>query len=430
MDKKSFEGFYKKSVSERQEIVAKEFSLTDSEKALLAKEGPLPFEVANRMIENVIGTFPLPLGVATNFVIDGKEYIIPFALEEPSVVAAASNAAKLSSGFTTSADEPIMIGQIQIVEMKDTKKALKLIQEKKSELLKALAKVDAMLVKFGGGPRDIKCFELKTERGAMLEVQLLVDVRDAMGANAVNTMNEKLAPMLEEITGGKARLRIISNLAVYRKARAKTIWTKEALLESVKSAGVKVTGEEIVERILDAYAFACATPFRASTHNKGIMNGIDAVVIATGNDFRAIEAGAHTYAWYATKEYKPLTKYYKDKNGNLVGEIELPLALGLVGGATKVHPVAQLGVKILGVKTAQELARIIASVGLAQNFAAMRAIVTTGIQAGHLKLHAYNLATTAGAKCEEVEKVALQMIQEKAISYSRAEEILKELRRK
>jgi len=425
MDKEAFSGFYKKEIKERQEILSKEFNLNEEDKKLLSNEGSLPFEVADRMIENVIGTFPLPLGIATNFNIDGKDYIIPFAIEEPSVVAAASNAAKLSSGFETSCDEPIMIGQLQLIDLKDVVQAKKDILTKRKEILEEAEKVDPILVKFGGGPRDLNVNILDTSRGKMLEIQLLVNVGDAMGANAINTMLEKITGKVEEISGGKHIARIISNLAIYRRAQSKTTWTKEVLEESTKGT---MKGEEVIERILDLYEFAKATPFRAATHNKGIMNGIDAVVIATGNDFRAVEAGAHAFAGYEG-EYTPLTKYSKDAKGNLVGEIDLPLALGLVGGAVKVHPVAQLGVKILGVKKADELARIIASVGLAQNFAALRAIATTGIQAGHMKLHAKNLAAQAGAQKEEIAVVAAKMIEAKDVSQAKAEEILKGLRK-
>ncbi len=424
MDTKKFEGFYKKSIEERRKIIAEEFFLVDAEVELLEKESSLAIEVADRMIENVIGTFSLPYGFATNFVIDKKEYIIPFVLEEPSVVAAASNSAKLSNGFETSVDEPIMIGQIQVVKMKDAEKAKKEIEAHKKELLEFTKTIDPILIKFGGGPTDIKVNILETSRGKMLEIHLLVNVQDAMGANAVNTMVEKLVPRVEELTQGKVVLKIISNLAIYRKARAKTIWTKEVLEKSTKGL---MKGEEVVERILDAYEFACATPFRAATHNKGVMNGIDSVVIATGNDFRAIEAGAHSYASYSGK-YLPLTKYYKNKNGDLVGEIELPLALGLVGGAVKVHPLAQLNLKILGIKKASDLARIIASVGLAENFASMRAIATTGIQEGHMKLHAKNIAVQAGAKNEEIDIIAQKMIETKEVNQAKAEEILKEIK--
>ena len=425
MDKESFAGFYKKEIKDRQEILAKEFSLSESEKRLLEKEGPLDFEIANRMIENVVGTFPLPYGVATNFVIDGKDYVIPMALEEPSVVAAASNAAKLSSGFETAADEPIMIGQIQVVDIEDAEHAKNIIEHHKTELLEFATTVDPVLVKFGGGPKDLQVNILEDEKGKMLEVQLLVDVRDAMGANAINTMTEKLAPKIEELTKGKVILKIISNLAIYRRAQAKAIWTKEALGKSTKG---KFTGEEVVEAILNAYRFAVATQFRATTHNKGIMNGIDAVMIATGQDFRTIETSAHSFAAYNGK-YSPLTKYSKDKDGNLVGEIDMPLVLGIVGGAIKVHPLAQLSMKILEVKTAEELARIIVSVGLAQNFAALRVLSTEGLQKGHMKLHAKNIAVQAGATKEEINVVAAKMIEAKEVSQGSAEEIIKEIRK-
>ncbi|MCX6801058.1 MAG: hydroxymethylglutaryl-CoA reductase, degradative [Candidatus Diapherotrites archaeon] len=424
MNKEKFREFYKKSVAERQQIVTEEFSLSPEEKALLQKEGSLSLEIANRMIENVVGTFPFPYGVATNFVIDGKEIIIPFAIEEPSVVAAASNAARLSSGFETSADEPIMIGQIQIVKCKNPNAAVKKILAKKKELLEIARGADVTLLNSGGGPRKLLGVVLPTERGKMVALQLLVDVRDAMGANAVNTMLEKMAPRIEEISGGQVRLRIISNLALHRKARAKAVWAKKMLEESTKG---QMKGEEVVEAILDAHEFAKASQLRATTSNKGIMNGIDAVVIATGNDFRAIESGAHSFAAYK-KEYGPLTKFYKNKNGDLVGEIELPIATGLIGGATKTHPMAQLSLKILGVKTAQELARIIAAVGLAQNFAALRALATEGIQRGHMRLHSKNVAIMAGAKGKEIEVVSEKMVEAKEVNSAKASQILKELR--
>jgi hydroxymethylglutaryl-CoA reductase len=423
MNKENFSGFYKKEIKERQEIIAKEFELTDDEKKLIAKEGSLPFEIANKMIENVVANFSLPYGLATNFNIDGKDYIIPFATEEPSVVAAASNAAKLSSGFETNADDPVMIGQIQVINV-DGKKAKAAVEKARVKLLEFATTIDPILVKFGGGPKDITVDILEDEQGEMLDIHLLVDVRDAMGANAINTMTEKLAPKIEELTGGKVILRIISNLAIYRRAQAKTTWTKEALEASTKG---KFKGEDVVDAILNAYRFANATQFRATTHNKGIMNGIDAVVIATGNDFRAIESGAHSFASFEGK-YSPLTKYSKDKDGNLVGEIDIPLALGLVGGATKVHPLAQLSIKILGIKTANDLARIIASVGLAQNMAALRALSTEGIQRGHMRLHAANIATQAGATKEEAEIVAAKMSEVGEVSQGKAEEILKDIR--
>jgi len=426
MNSKSFQGFYKKNIAERQEIVAKEFALNEQEKALLKKEGPLPFAVADRMVENVIGTMPLPYGLATNFVIDGKEYIIPFAIEEPSVVAAASNAAKLSTGFETSADEPVMIGLIQIVKCANATDSLIKILSKKKELLEEMQKIDPILVKFGGGPREIKGEVLKTSRGEMISLQVLVDVRDAMGANAINTMTEKISPKVQEISGGEVRIRIVSNLAIHRKARAKTIWAKEKLEESTNG---EMNGEEIVERILDAYEYAVATQFRTATHNKGIMNGVDALTIATGNDFRGVEAGAHSYAAY-NHPYQSLTKYYKDEKGNLVGELEMPMVLATIGGTMKSNPMAQLSLKILGIKTSKELARIGAAVGLAQNFAALRALATTGIQAGHMKLHAKSLAVQAGAQENEIDLLAQKMIEAKEINQLKAEQILKEIRAK
>lgn len=403
--------FYERPLEERLRIVKEFGELSEEEIGQLRKYGALDFETANRMIENVITTFPLPMGIATNFVVNGKPFLVPFAIEEPSVVAAASNAAKLSSGFEAKATEPIMIGQIQVVNIKNPKKAIKGVLMHENEILEKANSGDSTLVKLGGGAKKIEGREMKTARGKMIVFHLLVDVRDAMGANAVNTMCERIAPMIEEYTGGVARLRIISNLAVHRTVKAKSMWKKGGI------------GEEWIEAILDAYEFAANDEYRACTHNKGIMNGIDAVVIASGNDFRAVEAGAHAFASRSGK-YKPLTKYYKNKDGDLVGEIELPMAVGLVGGATKTHPLAKINVKLLGVKTANELAEVIASVGLAQNFAALKALATEGIQIGHMRLHAKNIAVTAGAAGEKIDEVTRQMVEEKNISVSRAKEIM------
>lgn len=419
-------GFYKKSLDERLKIVQAFAGLSDAEIALFKKFGSLDFETANRMIENVIGTFNFPLGIATNFIVNGKELLVPMAIEEPSVVAAASNAARLcqsSGGFSASATAPEMIGQIQLVGVKSSKDAIQKIKQNEKRLVEFANTLDSVLIKLGGGCKRIEGREIKTQSGSMLIVHLVVDVRDAMGANAVNTMCERLAPELETITGGTVRLRIISNLAVYRLARAKAVWKKEELAESIKN--MKISPDEVVDRILDAYYFADNDVFRATTFNKGIMNGIDAVAIATGQDFRALESGAHSYATYKNGEYKPLTWYYKDKDGNLAGEIELPMAVGLVGGATKTHPLAGINLKLLKVKTAQDLAEIMAAVGLAQNFAAQRVLATEGIQRGHMGLHAKNIAIMAGAKDEQIEKVAEQLAREKNVSVSRAGEILK-----
>ena len=415
--KSSLSGFHKLGLEGRLEALRQFSGLTEEEVGVLRRTGALDLPVADRMIENVIGTTEFPLGVAVNFLINGRDYIVPMALEEPSVVAAASNAAKLArprGGFTASSDDPLMIGQIQLVGIGDIEAASKNIMLNKEKIFEMANKCDSVLVKFGGGVRDIETRRIATGRGAMLVVHLIVDVRDAMGANAVNTMSETVAPFLEEITGGKVRLRIITNLADKRLARARAVWDRD------------VIGAETVERILDAYEFAAHDQYRCTTHNKGIMNGIDAVVLATANDFRAIEAGAHSYA-ARNGVYEPLTRYSKDEEGNLVGEIELPMALGLVGGATKTHPVAKVAVKILGVKSAKELAEVAASVGLAQNFAALRALSTEGIQIGHMKLHSKNIAVIAGADGGMIDRVCERMVAEKSISVGRAKEIIAEL---
>ncbi|MFQ6012457.1 MAG: hydroxymethylglutaryl-CoA reductase, degradative [Thermoplasmata archaeon] len=421
MKSSAISGFYKKSMEERLALVREYGNLSAKEAEKVGNTGAFDPALVDRMIENVVGAMPLPLGVAVNFVINGKEVLVPMAIEEPSVVAAASNAAKMArpgGGFRAHTTEPVMIGQIQLVEVPDPHRAKMRILERKEEILELCNAKDPVLVKFGGGARDVEVRILETPQGPMVIVHLLVDCRDAMGANAVNTMAEAVAPLLEEATGGRAYLRIISNLAVKRLARARATFPKEA-----------IGGEEVVEGILQGYAFAAADPYRGATHNKGIMNGIDAVVIATGNDWRAIESGAHSYAALGG-HYKPLTTWERDGNGDLVGTIEVPLAVGLVGGATAVHPTAKANVKLLGVKTAQELAEVIASVGLAQNFAAMRALATEGIQRGHMSLHARNVAVTAGATLEEIDEVVRRLVAEKAVRTDRAEEILKEIRGK
>jgi len=415
-------GFYRLSIPERVKKLRAFADLTYVVVSILEAYGALDASTADRMIENVVGSYAFPLGIATNFQINGRDYLIPMAIEEPSVVAAASNAARMTrrtGGFTASTTDPVMIGQIQVADIPDLKAAQKSILEQKENFLKVANAQDPVLVKFGGGARDLQVRSLDTMMGPMLVIHLLVDTRDAMGANAVNTMCEALAPLIEDFTEGKVYLRILSNLAIYRLARAKATFSAEAL-----------GGPEVLEGVLKAYAFAQADPFRCATHNKGIMNGIDAVLLATGQDFRAVEAGAHTYA--ATREggYQSLTHYEKTSQGDLRGTIELPMAVGLVGGATRTHPVARLCVKILGVRTATELAQIIASVGLAQNLAALRALSQEGIQAGHMKLHARNVAVAAGASGKEVDLVAQKMITEKRVRFDRAQEILAELRLK
>jgi len=422
-------GFYKRSIAERRALVRKWAGLTVEETSAYEFPPGIDQGTLDRMIENVIGVMPLPLGIATNFRINGKDYLIPMAVEEPSVVAAASNAAKVAraaGGFTASTTAPVMIGQVQILDVPDPTAARLRILHRREELLAEANAKDPVLVKFGGGAKDLEVRIVPSTRGTMVIVQLLVDARDAGGMNAVNTMCEALAPELARLAGGRVVLRIISNLAIHRLARAHATFPA-ALLQDESGAGAAV-----VDSILDAYALAVADPFRCATHNKGIMNGVSAVVVATGNDFRAIEAGAHSYAaWMAADEGKvirPLTTYEKDKDGNLVGTIEIPVPVGLIGGATAVHPTAKANVKVLGVKSARELGEVLASVGLAQNFAALRALATEGIQRGHMELHARNLAVSAGAKPDEVDRVVERLVEDHQVRFDRAKEIIEELR--
>ena len=411
-------GFYKLTPEERQKTIREFADLTDEEISAITAGMELP--QANRMIENVIGTISLPLGIATNFLINEKDYLVPMAIEEPSVVAAASNMARIArvkGGFHTSSDEPIMIGQIQIVNVSDAGAIRQNILNRKQEIIDKANEQDSMLIKFGGGTKDIEIRTLETDEGTMVIVHLLVDCRDAMGANAVNTMAEAVTPIIEECSSGNGRvlLRIISNLATHRIARAQAVFDKNML-----------GGEHIVDDIVKAYAFACADPYRCATYNKGIMNGIDAVIFATGNDFRAVEAGAHAYA--ALSGYKPLASWKKNGDGDLEGSIELPIAAGIIGGATSSNPAAKVSLKILGAKTARELAEVMVSVGLAQNLGALRALATEGIQRGHMSLHARNIAIMAGAEGEMIDKVAGIMAEERMVRPTRAKEILKELR--
>lgn len=413
MKNSSYSGFYKLSMEKRLDEVAEFSNLTEAEKGTLRNPQSLTEDIADHMVENVIGRFTLPLGVGINFVINGKDYVVPMVTEEPSVIAAASNAAKMArenGGFNASYSGSIMISQIQITNLTNPSYAAIVIQENKDEIIRRCNEKDPVLVKFGGGVEDVETRIIDTLSGKMLIVHLKVNTLDAMGANAVNTMAESIAPYLEEITGGTVYLRILSNLAVHRLARSRVVIKKEEI------------GEDVVNSILQAYAFAEADPFRAATHNKGIMNGIVPVVMATGNDTRAIESGAHAYA-SITGRYMPLTTWEKDNDGNLVGTIEVPMAVGLVGGATKIHPQAQVAVKMLGVSTSKELAMIIASVGLAQNLAALKVLATEGVQRGHMSLHARNLAATVGAKGEQLEKIVAEMIKEKNVRMEFAKEL-------
>jgi hydroxymethylglutaryl-CoA reductase len=411
-------GFYKLSPKERLALVKDFAGLSDEECDLLQNTGSLPLEAADRMIENVVGAFPLPLGIGVNFLINNRDYLVPMAIEEPSVVAAASYAAKMvreGGGFHASSTPPFMIGQIQVVDIADADKAKQRVLEAKQEILEKANAQDPVLESVGGGAKDLDAKVINTSVGAMLIVELHVDCRDAMGANAVNTMAEAVAPNIERITGGRVYLRIISNLATKRLAKAWCTVPKESL-----------GGEDVVDGIVNASAFAAADPYRAATHNKGAMNGIIAVILATGNDHRAIEAGAHAYAAINGK-YTSFSTWEKTENGDLKGTIELPMAVGLIGGAVRTHPIAKIAVKILGVKTANEFAEVLAAVGLAQNLAALRALAHEGIQRGHMSLHARNIAIAAGAEEKLADLVAQRMVKERKIRMDRAKELIKEL---
>ena len=418
--------FYNMSLEERHAWLQRTQNLDPQTISVLSGANGLKIEQADHMIENVIGTFSLPLGIAQNFIVNGREVLIPMVLEEPSVVASASYMAKLarsSGGFIAHTTAPEMIAQIQVIELDEVHSARLKILEAKQDLLARAGKVDPVLSKYGGGPRDIEVRIIEDSPiGPFLVVHLIFDVRDAMGANAVNTAAESLAPQIEALSGGKVHLRILSNLADRRLARARVTILKENLSFSNFSA------EEVRDGIIAAWAFAAVDPYRAATHNKGIMNAIDPIVIATGNDWRAVEAGAHAYAARSGK-YTSLTTWAKDKDGNLVGTIEMPMAVGTVGGATRVHPTAKAALKLMKIENAQELAEIIVSAGLAQNLAALRALATEGIQRGHMSLHARQVAITAGAEGEEISKLAAQLAQENNVRVERAQEILAEWRK-
>lgn len=414
------------SPAERLAQVSAAAGVEEQAQAILADPAALAITRANGMIENVIGTFQLPLGVATNFLVNGKEYLVPMAVEEPSVVAAASYMARIvrdCGGFQTSSTSPIMRAQVQLLGATDPFGARLAILAARDEIVSAANAKDPTLVKFGGGCRDIEVHVFPaTSRGPMVVLHLLVDVRDAMGANTVNTMAEAIAPIVERITGGEVRLRILSNLADLRLARARVEVTEDAL------ATKEFSGRRMMEGIVDAYELAAIDPYRAATHNKGIMNGIDPVVVATGNDWRAIEAGAHAYAARSGR-YTSLTTWEISSKGTLVGTVEMPMALGLVGGATKTHPTAQAALQLLNVETAVELAEVTVAVGLAQNMAALRALATEGIQRGHMALHARNIAIGAGAEGDEIDHVARKLAADHDVRAARAEEILTEMRK-
>jgi len=417
-------GFYNLTIEERRAKLADAANLTP-EGLIPFTSGGLSAESADHMIENVIGMYALPVGIGLNFLVNGRDVLIPFVVEEPSIVAGASFMAKLAragGGFTATTTEPLMIGQMQLINIVNMHEARMKIYEHKAELLATADAIDPILKKFGGGARDLEVRMIEDSPiGPFIVIHLIYDVRDAMGANAVNTACEKLAPQIEAITGGKVHLRILSNLADRRIARARCTIPVNQLTMGFET----FKGETVRDGIIAAWAFAATDPYRAATHNKGIMNGVDAVVLATGNDWRAIEAGAHAYAARSGR-YTSLSTWGKDADGNLVGTLEMPMAVGIVGGATKVHPAAQAAVKLMGVKTASELAEIIVCVGLAQNMAALRALATEGIQRGHMSLHARQVAISAGASGDLIERVASQMVAEKVVRIDRAEEILKE----
>jgi hydroxymethylglutaryl-CoA reductase len=363
----------------------------------------------------------LPLGIALNFLVNGREVLVPMAIEEPSVVAGASFMARLAragGGFRAETTPPEMIGQLQVLEIADLQAAQAALLGRRQELLAAAAQVDPVLQRLGGGPRDLEVRLIQESPiGPFLVLHLIYDVRDAMGANAVNTAAERLAPLVESVTGGRVHLRILSNLADRRLARAScTIPLGELAFQDYPA-------EQVRDGVIAAWAFAAADPYRAATHNKGILNGIDAVVIATGNDWRAIEAGAHAYA-ARNGRYTSLSTWGADEHGNLIGSLEMPLSVGTVGGATRVHPGARAALRLMRVQSAAQLAEIIVSVGLAQNLAALRALATEGIQRGHMSLHARQVAIAAGAQGEQIERLARQLVQENTVRIDRAEEIL------
>jgi hydroxymethylglutaryl-CoA reductase len=416
-------GFYNLSLVERLAHIASLTGLTDEEKNILKGEGGLSPDQAGNMIENVIGVHALPLGIGLNFLVNDREVLIPMALEEPSVVAGASFMAKLAragGGFTAHVSLPEMIGQMQVLGLEDLQTARFLLLEKKQELLDEISEIDPVLKRLGGGPRDleVRIFD-NSPVGPFLVIHLIYDVRDAMGANAVNTAVERLAPRVETITGGRVHLRILSNLSDRRVARARcTIPLAELAFDGYGA-------DEVRDGIIAAWAFAAVDPYRAATHNKGIMNAVDPILIATGNDWRAVEAGAHAYASRGGR-YTSLSTWGESSTGDLVGTLEMPLAVGIVGGATKVHPSAKIALKIMGVRSAAELAEVIVSVGLAQNLAALRALATEGIQRGHMTLHARQVAVAAGAEGDIITRLAQKLIEEENIRIDRAEEILTE----
>ena len=418
MPDSSISKFFEKSRKERLNTIATFANLSKDELDILENtNGGISFDKADKMIENAIGTFSLPLGVATNFKINGKDYVVPMVIEEPSVIAAASKGAKIArikGGFEVTADESYSIGQIQILDV-DANLAIKKIQDFTSKILELANSKSNTLSKMNKGAKEISCKIIDAPSGNMLIVELLIDVGDAMGANITNTMCEAVSPLIEQITGGRALLRILSNYSTRRMVKAKAIFEKES-----------VGGESVVDNIILAFEFADNDVYRAVTHNKGIMNGVISVANAVGQDSRAIEAAANAYAAISGK-YRSLSKWSKDSDGNLVGILEIPLSVGIVGGIVNVHPVAKVCAKILNVESAQELACVMTATGLAQNYSAIRALSTEGIQKGHMRLHARNLAAAAGATSAQIDQIVEQMIQAKSISLDNAKKLLQQI---
>jgi hydroxymethylglutaryl-CoA reductase len=416
-------GFYNLSLEERLRQVAQASGIPESDLEAWSGAGGLSLAQAGHMIENVIGLHALPLGIALNFVVNGKDVLVPMAVEEPSVVAGASYMARLArsgGGFTAQADAPEMIGQMQLLDVPDLEAASERILENKARLLEEAAQIDPVLQRLGGGPRDLEVRRIEESPvGPFLVIHLIYDVRDAMGANAVNTAVERLAPLVESLTGGRVHLRILSNLADRRLARA------SCTIPLGELAFGEYPAEQVRDGILAAWAFAAVDPYRAATHNKGIMNGVDPIVIATGNDWRAVEAGAHAYASRSGR-YTSLSTWWKTDKGDLAGSLEMPVAVGIVGGATRVHPGARAALQLMGVTSAARLAEIIVSVGLAQNLAALRALATEGIQRGHMNLHARQVAIAAGAEGDTITRLAQELVNEKNVRIDRAEELLKQ----
>lgn len=409
--------FHEKNREERLNTVKSFARLSDEDIKILRNDGGISFEQANHMVENVIGTLSFPLGIATNFKINGKEYLIPMVIEESSVIAAASKAAKIArkhGGFIMKSDESYSIGQIQLVDV-NAKSAIPKVLKASKKILELANSKSKTLSKMKKGAKKVTCKKLETKSGAMLIVELLIDVGDAMGANVTNTMCEAVAPLLEKITGGRAILKILSNYSTKRLVRGRAIFDKD-----------EVGGKQVVDNIIHAYHFAANDPYRAVTHNKGVMNGIIAVANSTGQDTRAIEAASHAFA-SKDGNYTSLTRWKKDKQGNLVGEIEVPMPVGIVGGIINIHPMIKVATKILGVKSAKELACVIGAVGLAQNFSAIRALASEGIQKGHMRLHAKNIAASAGVPKGKIDEVVSRMVKEGNVSVTRAREILGQL---